>query len=225
MKRALLRRLVTSLSLVAMAIAICPAAAAQSGDTQPGAPGAPNSLAKKPRRIWTEDDLQALPPVNVVGQPTVAKGDEQKQWQAAPPTAPPTKYKQEFTAKTLGGNVYTEDSAKGKVLLVQFWATWCPHCQNDQAAVDSIYSDIPSDRLLVVAVDNGESEQVVRKYLAGRPRACPIALDKDTDLNTLRTSNSVPLYVVLDRSGNVVASRTGEQGAAGLREMLRRAGL
>ncbi len=225
MKRALLRSLATPLSLVALAIALCPALAAQSGDTQPGAPAAPNSLAKKPKRIWTEDDLQQLPNVNVVGQAIGAKGDEQKPAEAAPPTAPATRYKLPFTAKTLDGNVYTEDFAKGKVLLVQFWATWCPHCRNDQAAVDSIYSEIPSDRLLVVAVDNSESEQVVRKYLAGNPRACPIALGKDTDLTTLRTSNGVPLYVLLDQSGNVVASRSGEQGPARMREMLRKAGL
>jgi thiol-disulfide isomerase/thioredoxin len=223
MKLAPLKKLATLLSIAILAIACCPSLAAQSGDTPAGSASTPS---KKPKRVWTEDDLQQLSGgVSVVGQASEDKGAEQRPSGAAPPAAPLTRYKLDFRAKTLDGYTYTDDFAKGKVTLVQFWATWCPHCQNDQPAVDRIFSDTPGDRLLILAVNTKEPEGVVRKYLARSPRACPVVLGKDTDLNSLRSSEGVPFYVLLDRNGNVVASHDGELGLTGMRRMLQKTGL
>ncbi len=173
-----------------------------------------------------EDDLQQLSGnVNVVGQDSGTSKAEQQPSQAAPVTVPVPRYKLEFTAKTIDGQVYTEEATKGKVLLLQFWATWCPHCMADQAPLNRIYSDFADRGLRVLAVDVGEQENVVQKFLERNPSSCPIVMQKDTDLGSLRMSKGVPNYVLVDRGGNVVGSRSGELGDAGLRSFLRRAGL
>jgi thiol-disulfide isomerase/thioredoxin len=75
-----------------------------------------------------------------------------------------------FTATTLDGEKFTNDSVKGKVVLLQFWATWCQYCRRDQPAVDAIVHDFPGT-LIVLAVDVGESKKKVRQYLEDSPRA------------------------------------------------------
>jgi thiol-disulfide isomerase/thioredoxin len=218
--KAILRSFVLVLSIVVAAIVICPGQDAQSGDPQAG-----NATQKKPRRVWTEDDLQQLSGgVSVVGQESKPRSNAQQ----AQPThaAPLARYKLEFNARTIDGAQITEDDVKGKVLLVQFWTTWCPHCRNDQPAVDRVYSDLAGKGLVVLAVDVDEPENDLRRYLSLRPRGCPVITDKNTNLVALRPPKSgFPTYVVVDRNGNVAGSRSGELGDAGIRRLLQKAGL
>src|SRR5579859_8064816 len=85
-----------------------------------------------------------------------------------------------FNAKTLAGEKFNNDSVKGRVVLLQFWTTWCPVCRGDQSLVDTIDSEFSSKGLLVLAVDVGESKKKVAKYLEESPRSCRIVLTEDT---------------------------------------------
>ena len=130
-----------------------------------------------------------------------------------------------FTAKTLSGETFTNQSIRGSVVLLQFWTTWCPVCREDQPAVDSISSEFSAQGLVVLAVDVHEPEATVRQYLRERPRSCPIVLTQDTDLVAKYQPHSFPFYVALDRDGNVAGTQSGGGGQESLRHLLRRAGL
>ena len=131
----------------------------------------------------------------------------------------------QFTARTLDGQSITSSELRGDVVLLQFWATWCPVCQRDQAAVDNIGAAFSGRGLVVLAVDDGEPEAVVRAYLQSRPRSCKVALDESRSLAARFGVYSYPHYVVIDRNGDIVASRAGGGGEANLRSLLSRAGL
>jgi thiol-disulfide isomerase/thioredoxin len=66
-----------------------------------------------------------------------------------------------FTAKTLAGEKLTNDSLKGKVVLLQFWATWCGYCRREQPVVDRIEREFADQGLVVLAVNVGESRKAV----------------------------------------------------------------
>ena len=55
---------------------------------------------------------------------------------------------------------------KGKVVLLEFWTTWCPYCKDEEALVDSIDHEFAGKGLLVLAIDVGESKKKVKQYLA-----------------------------------------------------------
>jgi hypothetical protein len=74
-------------------------------------------------------------------------------------------------------------------------------------------------------IDVLEPDQKVKKYLAEHPRSVPIVLTKDTNLAAMYNAQSYPIYVVIDRDGNIAAEQRGAAGDAALRRLLKRAGL
>jgi len=131
----------------------------------------------------------------------------------------------QFSATTLDGQTFTNSSLRGNVVLLQFWTTWCPVCHKDQPAVDAVQAAFGGQGLVVLAIDDGEPESLVRKYLQASPRSCPVVVDNGRGLAARFGVHSYPHYVLIDRSGNVVASRSGGGGEPYLRSMLMRAGL
>ena len=130
-----------------------------------------------------------------------------------------------FNAKTTAGEKSTNESLKGHVVLLQFWTTWCPYCRREQPIVDDLDKEFRDQGLVVLAVDVNESKKTVKQYLQQNPRACRIVLTEDTNLAAMYAAKSYPLYVVVDRNGNVAAARHGAGGEYALRSMLARAGL
>ena len=130
-----------------------------------------------------------------------------------------------FRAKTLTGETFSNESVKGKVVLLQFWTTWCPYCRGEQSLVDDINREFGDKGLVVLAIDVGESKKTVRKYLADHPRSCRIVLNEDTNLAAMYAANVYPIYVIIDRDGNIAGTQRGAAGERGLRYLLRSAGL
>jgi thiol-disulfide isomerase/thioredoxin len=130
-----------------------------------------------------------------------------------------------FKATTLDGEKYTNDAVKGKVVLLQFWATWCQYCRRDQEAVDMVAKEFADKGLLVLAVDAGESKRTVKQYLAKTPRAVPIVLMENTNLAAMFAAKSYPLYVLIDADGNIAGELRGAGGERALRQLLSKAGL
>jgi thioredoxin-related protein len=91
--------------------------------------------------------------------------------------------------------------------------------------VDAIIGDFADKGLVVLAVNVGKPKKKVKQYLAESPRACRIVLMEDTNLAALYAARSYPLYVLIDREGNVAGKQAGAAGEDALRRLLRKAGL
>jgi thiol-disulfide isomerase/thioredoxin len=130
-----------------------------------------------------------------------------------------------FRAKTTAGEQFNNTSTKGKVVLFEFWTTWCKYCEADSPAVDDIAREFKNKDLIVLAVNVLEPDQRVKKYLVEHPRTVPIVLTKDTNLAAMYNAQVYPIYVVVDRGGNIAAEERGAVGERGLRRMLKQAGL
>ena len=130
-----------------------------------------------------------------------------------------------FHAKTTTGAQFNNASVKGKVVLFEFWTTWCKYCEGEAEIVDDIAKEFADKGLIALAVDVLESDQTVKKYLADHPRSIPVVLTKDTNLAAMYNAKSYPIYVLIDRDGNIAGEQRGAAGETGLRQMLKRAGL
>ena len=130
-----------------------------------------------------------------------------------------------FRARTTAGEQFNNESIKGKVVLFEFWTTWCKYCEEEAELVDDIAKEFKGKDLIVLAVNVLEPDARVKKYLAEHPRSVPIVLTKDTNLAAMYNAQVYPIYVVIDRDGNIAGEQRGAAGDRGIRRMLRRAGL
>jgi thiol-disulfide isomerase/thioredoxin len=130
-----------------------------------------------------------------------------------------------FHARTLDGEQFTNDSTKGKVVLFQFWTTWCPYCKMEEGLVNDLTTEFAGPGLVVIAVDVAESKKVVQQYLKEHSRKCHIVMTGDTNLAAMYAANRYPIYVVVDREGKIVDTQRGSHGERSLRRLLSRAGL
>ncbi len=130
-----------------------------------------------------------------------------------------------FNAMTTTGEKFTNESIKGKVVLLEFWTTWCGFCADEAAFVDKIGHELADKGLILLAIDVGESKKTVKKYLEQHPRKCKLVMMEDTNLAAMYQANVYPIYVVIDRDGYIAGTQRGAGGEEALRRLIGRAGL
>jgi len=200
-------------------------ASAQSGGSDTTSSG-DNQSQPKAHKVWDNESIQELQGgINIVGPSNNNRPAHTVH--STPQQQMPKPSGVVFRAHTLEGQEVSSDDLYGRPILVQFWATWCPHCQADQAPVDRIARQYANSGLVVLAVDEDkkENEQVVRQYLSVRPRAVPIILKEDSNLDKVLAPQGYPTYYMIDGQGRIVGSRKGEIGEHGLRSLVAKAGL
>ena len=130
-----------------------------------------------------------------------------------------------FNATTTAGEKFNNSSLKGRVVLLEFWTTWCGYCLQEAPLVEQLNDEFAAKGLVVLTINVGESKKTVKKYLEQHPRKTRVVLTDDTNLAAMFEAKSYPIYVVIDRDGNVAATQKGAGGEDALRDMLAKAGL
>jgi thiol-disulfide isomerase/thioredoxin len=130
-----------------------------------------------------------------------------------------------FNAVTTSGEKFNNASIKGKVVLLEFWTTWCKFCVAEADYVDKLDKEYRDKGLIVLAINVGESKKLVKKYLEQHPRSCRIVLMEDTNLAAMYAATVYPIYVVIDKDGNITDEQRGAGGEEALRNLLAQAGI
>lgn len=99
----------------------------------------------------------------------------------------------------LDGGIRDLAKLEGKVVLVNFWATWCPPCVEEIPSLQRLYRRLKDRGLEILAVDVGESREVMRAFLADKPVAFPILMDGDGEALRRWGIYAFPTTLVLDR--------------------------
>lgn len=125
----------------------------------------------------------------------------------------------------MDGEKFSNASVKGKVVLLDFWTTWCPYCNEEAEIVDKLGRELGDKGLIVLAINVAESKKKVKLHLQRHPRTSRIVLMEDTNLAAMYQATVYPIYVVIDREGNIAGNQRGAAGEGALRRLLGRAGL
>ena len=128
-----------------------------------------------------------------------------------------------FVVKGLDGKAISLASFKGKIVLLDFWATWCPPCRADAPALEKLHQQ--HQDLAIIGISVSEERATVEKFLREYPRGYPVALTTENELSRPYQAGPLPLYLVIDREGKLTAAVEGDQGMAQLRRLLKQAGL
>jgi thiol-disulfide isomerase/thioredoxin len=130
----------------------------------------------------------------------------------------------DFTLTDLQGKSWTLKALQGKVVLVNFWATWCPPCRKEMPDLDALYRRFKEQGLVILAISDEEAAKV-KSYLAEKPVTYPILLDPGRKVNDLFLINGIPKSFVYDRKGKLVAQSIDMRTQKQFLEMLGLAGL
>lgn len=107
----------------------------------------------------------------------------------------------DFTLTDLSGNRVSLRSLKGKVIFLNFWATWCVPCRQEMPTMEKLHREYKRDGLEVVAVNLRETKEEVLKFVNELNLTFTVLLDKDGKVSEEYGVWSLPLSYFINRRG------------------------
>jgi len=129
-----------------------------------------------------------------------------------------------FTLRDLKGNKISLSELRGNVVLVSFWATWCPPCRKEMADLDEIYRQYQQQGLVVLSISS-ESSPTVKSYIRSIGYSPPVLLDEGGRVATQFHVSGIPRTFVFDREGRLASQATDMRTRRQFLHMLAAAGL
>lgn len=114
-----------------------------------------------------------------------------------------------FSTEDASGNRVDFASFRGKLVLLNFWATWCPPCRLEMPSMERLYGEFRGKGLEVVAVNFMESGEQVRAFAGEQKLTYPMLLDKEAEIAGRYGVMRLPVSVLIGRKGEVIAKAIG----------------
>ena len=132
--------------------------------------------------------------------------------------------KADFTLKDLQGKKYTLSALKGKIVLVNFWATWCQPCRKEMQDLDLIYTHYQQQGLVILSITNEDPFQV-NTFLSPLGYHPPVLIDDGGKVAKQFHVDGLPRTFIFDRDGKLVAESIDMRTQRQFFAMLAKAGL
>jgi cytochrome c biogenesis protein CcmG, thiol:disulfide interchange protein DsbE len=110
----------------------------------------------------------------------------------------------EFTLAGLDGPAVTLSALRGQVVVVNFWASWCTECHEEQAALDATWQRYRDAGVVVVGIDFQDTTAGARDYVHQQGVSYPVVADTDSRTALSYGIRGIPETFLIDRSGKIV---------------------
>lgn len=115
-----------------------------------------------------------------------------------------------FELKGIDGQTYKLADLKGKPVMLNFFATWCPPCRNEMPAIQEAYKQYADQGFVVIAVNLNESEMVVKNFKDKLGLTFPIVIDTDDRVTKAYDIVPLPTSFFVNKDGVIQFKHTGE---------------
>ncbi|MBC7330545.1 redoxin domain-containing protein [bacterium] len=114
----------------------------------------------------------------------------------------------DFTLQSLDGKTYKLSDLKGKVVLIDFWATWCPPCQEELPIIEKLHKEFSGKGLVVLGI-NDEDKVTLQQFVNQQKLTFTNLLDSEGAVARAYKVTSIPRVILVDKNGKIVKDITG----------------
>lgn len=128
-----------------------------------------------------------------------------------------------FKLENLNGIEVELSDYHGKVVFLNFWATWCGPCRYEMPSMEKLYNEFKEAGLEILAINLGETAPVVKEFMEEYNLSFPALLDKDNSVAQVYGVRSIPTTYLIDRDGHILGMAVGarEWDSNALRKLFR----
>ena len=114
-----------------------------------------------------------------------------------------------FELAALDGPVMDPDALRGKVVVVNFWATWCGPCKEEMPSLERLQRTFAPSQVQVVAITTDQQEQAMRAFAKSLGLSFPILLDQSKDVSAAFGVRGLPTTVIIGPDGRIRGRAVG----------------
>ena len=115
----------------------------------------------------------------------------------------------EFSLPLVSGEPQSLSALKGKVVFLNFWATWCGPCRDEMPSMEVLYNRFKDEGLEILAVNCQESQEDVIAFMQNYELTFPALLDEDGRVNGTYGIQAIPTTFLIDRDGRIILRLVG----------------
>lgn len=115
----------------------------------------------------------------------------------------------EFTLPDLDGKIHRLSDYRGKVVILNFWATWCPPCRFEMPSMQTAWLQTKDRGVVILAINVGEDEDTIFTFTGDYPVEFPLLLDKDSKVIRQWSVRGLPTTYIVGPDGRIIYSAIG----------------
>jgi peroxiredoxin len=115
----------------------------------------------------------------------------------------------DFVLTDLDGKQHRLSDYRGQVVIINFWATWCPPCRAEMPSMQRAWEQLEKEGIVMLGIDVGEDEDTIFQFTANYPVEFPLLMDSDSRVIDQWPVLGLPTTFVVDPKGNIVYRAIG----------------
>lgn len=109
-----------------------------------------------------------------------------------------------FSLEDMNGNKHDLKDYRGRVVVVNFWATWCPPCREEMPSMEKAWEKLQKNNIAMLAINVGEDADTIFTFTADYPVTFPLLMDRDSSVIKAWPVRGLPTTFVIDKQGRIV---------------------